>query len=222
MQYEDAKTELLRHAGIAEDFYEDGFLTCLRPYSGLKVENFHSVVEAVLSVGTVFASAEKIERSIVYAAWTLTSMARSHGLNDDSMLVRNKLISPEDHNQLSRWVDILEWMMLRLLHGQRASDSMSGYCEYVAEFGWGQNLSFFLPLLSEAIASDDAVGDTIPAYCEAIIAAGPKAAELKAALLKARKRKWTWYEPHKRCNAEMRGYIDRALDAIASAEEIEK
>ena len=51
MQYEDAKTELLRHAGIAEDYYEEGFLACLRPYSGLKAENFHAVVEAVLSVG---------------------------------------------------------------------------------------------------------------------------------------------------------------------------
>ena len=56
MQYEDAKTELLRHAGIAEDFYEDGFLICLRPYSGLKVKNFHSVVEAVPSVGTVIVT----------------------------------------------------------------------------------------------------------------------------------------------------------------------
>ena len=56
MQYEDAKTELLRHAGIAEDFYEDGFLICLRPYSGLKVKNFHSVVEAVLSAGIVIVT----------------------------------------------------------------------------------------------------------------------------------------------------------------------
>jgi hypothetical protein len=216
MQYEDAKEELLRHAGIAEDFYENGFIGCLRPYSGLKAENFHAVVEAVLSVGTVFVSAETIERSIVNAAWTLTSMARSHGLNDDSMLVRNKLISPEHRNQLSRWVDILEWMMLMLLNGQRAADSMHGYCEYVSEYGWGQNLGFFLPFLSEAIARDDAQGDMIQSYCEAIIAAGPKAAELKAVLLKARKRTWTSYEPHKRCNAEMRGYVDRALSAIAN------
>jgi hypothetical protein len=216
MQYEDAKTELLRHAGIAEDYYEEGFLACLRPYSGLKAENFHAVVEAVLSVGTVFASAETMERSIVHSMWSIKSMARVQGIDDNSMLVRNRLISPEDHDKLSRWVDILERMMLRLLHGQSASDSMSGYCEYVAEYGWGQNLGFFLPLLSEAIASDDAEGDMIQAYCEAIIAAGPKAAELKAVLLKARKRKWTWYEPHKRCNAEMRGYIDRALDAIAN------
>lgn len=36
MQYEDAKAELLRH--------------------GLKAENFHSVVEAVLSIGTVIVT----------------------------------------------------------------------------------------------------------------------------------------------------------------------
>ena len=214
MQYEDAKTELLRHAGFAGNFYKDGFLACLRPYSGLKAENFHSVVEAVLSVGTVFASVETIERSIVYAVWSLTSRARTSGLDNDSMLVRNKLISPEDHNRLSRWVDILERMMLRLLHGQRAADSMHGYCEYVAEFGWGQNLGFFLPLLSEAIESDDVGGDLIGTYCEAIVAAGPKAASLEGVLLAARKRKWTWYEPYKRCNDEMQGYFDRALDAI--------
>lgn len=214
MQHEAAKTELLRHAGIAEDFYHSGFLGCLRPYSGLKDENFHAVVEALLSVGALFASTETIERSIVQAMWNLTVRARVTGISDDSLLVRNKLITPEDRKKLSRWVCSLEQTMERLLYGKRPADSMHSYCEYVSEHGWGQNLDFFLPLLSEFIAKDDAEGDMIQSYCEAIIAAGPKATELKAVLLKARNRKWDWYEPHQRCNAEMQGYIDGALAAI--------
>lgn len=104
--------------------------------------------------------------------------------------------------------------MLSLLHGQKQANSVHGYCEYVAEHGWGQNLGFFLPLLSEAIDRDE-LGDSLGSHCEAIIAAGTHAIELEGVLRRARQRRWNWYKPQKRCEAEMRAYIDRALAAIA-------
>ncbi|MCU0720492.1 MAG: hypothetical protein MUC83_12360 [Pirellula sp.] len=218
MEYDDARNELLRHAGIAVDYYEDGFLGCLQPYSGIKPNNFHTVIESVLSVGSTFSSADSIERPIVYAIWHLTTTARNQGTEDDGMLVRNKLISPEDRMRLRQWIAILESMMLSLLHGRKPYDSIHGYCEYVVEHGWGQNFRYFVPLLSAAIDNDD-FGDRLQGHCEGIISLGAHAIATKGSLERARLRKWEWYEPHERCAAESLGFIDQALSALESVQD---
>lgn len=218
MEYDDARDELLRHAGIAEDYYEDGFLACLRPYSGIKPSNFHTVIESVLSVGNTISSTGSIERAVVYAIWLLTTTARMQGTDDDGMLARNKLISPEDRIRLRQWIAIIESMMLNLLQGHKPYQSIHGYCEYVVEHGWGPNFLFFVPLLSAAIDNDD-IGDRLQGHCEAIISLGPKAIETKSSLERARLRNWEWYEPHERCAAESLGFIDQALSAIESEPE---
>ena len=215
MEYDDARNELLRHAGISEDHYEDGFLACLRPYSGIKPNNFHTVIESGFSVGSTFSSTDSIERPVVHAIWNLTTTARNQGTEDDGMLVRNKLISPEDRTRLRQWIVIIESMMMSLLHGRKPYDSIHGYCEYVVEHGWGPNFRFFVPLLSAAIDNDD-FGDRLHGHCEAIISLGPKAIETKRSLKRARLRKWEWYEPHERCAAESLGFIEQALAAIES------
>ncbi len=215
MEYDDAKSELLRHAGIAEDYYEGGFLACLRPYSGIESNNFHTIIESILSVGSTFSSTDSIERSVVFAIWNLTTTARNWGIEDDGMLVRNKLISPADRMRLREWIAIIESMMLSLLHGLKPYDSIHRYCEYVAEHGWGPNFRYFVPLLSAAIDNDD-FGDRLQGHCEAIISLGPQAIETKGSLERARLRKWEWYEPHERCAAESLGFIDQALSAIES------
>ncbi|MEZ6136320.1 MAG: hypothetical protein R3C53_15605 [Pirellulaceae bacterium] len=213
MEYDDARIELLRHAGIAEDYHEDGFLACLRPYTGIKQNNFHNVIESVLSVGDRFSSTDSVERPVVYAIWLLTTTARNWGTEDDGMLVRDKLISTDDRMRLRQWIAIIESMMRNLLHGLKPYDSIHGYCEYVVEHGWGTNFSFFIPLLSAAIENDD-FGDRLQGHCEAIISLGPEAIGTKSSLERARLRKWDWYEPHERCAAESLGFIDKALAAI--------
>lgn len=213
MEYEDARSELLRHAGIAEDYYEDGFLACLRPYSGIKPKSFHTIIESILSVGSRFSSADNIDRPVVCALWSLTTTARNWGTEDDGMLVRNKLISPTDRKQLRQWISIIESTMLGLLHGRKPYDSIHRYCEYVVEHGWGPNFRYFIPLLSAAIDNDD-FGDRLQGHCEAIISLGPQAIETKGSLERARLRKWGWYEPQEQCAAESLRFIDQALSAI--------
>ena len=213
MQYDEARSELLRHAGIAEDYYEDGFLACLRPYSGIKPNNFHIVIESILSVGSAFSATDNIERPVVYAIWNLTTTARNWGTEDEGVLVRNKLISPADRIRLRQWIAIIESMMLSLLHGRKPYESIHGYCEYVVEHGWGPNFRYFVPLLSDAIDNDD-FGDRLQSHCQAIISLGSQAIETKSSLARARLRKWEWYEPHERCAAESLGFIDQALLAI--------
>jgi len=202
MEYDSAKLELSRQAGIAEDYYEKGFVPCLRPYSGIREDNFHFVVESVFSVGDAISSTNMIERRIVHSIWHLTTTARRWGIDDDGMLARNKLISPDDRLRLRRWITIIEAMMLNLLDGLKPHNSIHSYCEYVAEHGWGPNFGFFVPLLSAAIDSND-VGDTIQGHCEAIIPLGSNAIALKDTLGRERRRKCEWYEPQERCVAEM-------------------
>ena len=218
VEYDVARNELLRHAGIAEDYYEDGFLACLRPYSGIRPNNFHTVIESVLSVGNTFSSTDSIERPVVYAIWHLTTTARNWGTEDDGMLVRNKLITPEDRMLLRQWIAIIESMMLNLLQGRRPYDSIHEYCEYAVEQGWGSNFRFFVPLLSAAIENDD-FGDRLQGHCEAIMSLGPEAIGTKSSLERARLRNWEWYEPHERCAAESLGFIDQALSAIESEQD---
>ena len=217
MEHEDAKIELSRHAGIVEDFYEDGFIGCLRPYVGIKAENFHSVVESLLSVGFPFASTNTIERCIAESVYRITVTGRRWGIDDGGMLVRNNLISSDDRMQLRRWITIIETMMLDLLAGQKPHETIHGYCEYVAEFGWGGNAAFFVPLLGSAIESDD-IGDRLQGHCAAITRLGAEAIAIFDALVAARQRKWDWYEPQERCAAEMLGYIDQAIAALGTTQ----
>lgn len=217
MQYDDAKQELIRHAGTSEGFYEHGFLGCLRPYAGLKDENFHTVIQSLLTVGHEFASTKRVESGVVEALFVITATARRWGTDGDGMLVRNKLISPEDRLKLRRWIRIIEDMMLDLLAGNPPHETIHTYCEYVAENGWGENAAYFVPLLGSAIDADD-LGDRIQAYCAAVTRLGKRGRPVADALLNARKRKWDWYEPHERCTAEMRGYIDQALAAIGDSQ----
>ncbi|QDU57817.1 hypothetical protein [Aeoliella mucimassa] len=217
MVHEDAKIELARHAGIVNEYYEDGFIGCLRPYSGIRVDNFHSVVESLLSVGVDFAPATTIECCTTEAVYRITVTARRWGVDDDGMLVRSNLISPDDRRQLLRWITIIETMMLDLLAGHQPHETIHGYCEYVAECGWGENAAFFVPLLGSAIETDE-FGDRLQVHCAAVTRLGAKAIAIYDSLVLARQRKWEWYEPHEQCAAEMLGYIDRALASIGTTQ----
>lgn len=213
MEYDAAKAELLRHAGITDDFYDSGFLGCLRPYNGIKACNFHSVIEALLSVSESIARPKLIERELVEAVFVITVKARNWAITDGSMLVRNQLISNEDREQMRAWIEIIEFIMLDLLQGQSSHDCIDRYCEYVAEFGWGENDAFFIPLLAAAIETED-VGDRLQGLCAAVAKLGPKGAIILSSLRRARQREWKWYEPHDRCTAEMRHFIDQAVAAV--------
>lgn len=213
MDFETGKTELQRHAGCATDYYEDGFVASLRPYIGLRERNFHQVVEAVLSVGAEFASSENVERSIVYSVFDMTSTARRWGVDEGGMLVRNRLITPEDRKRLGDWVQRIELMMLPLLAGQSPATVVSVYSQYVARYDWGENYAFFLPHIAAAIDSEETEG-SLEYHCGAIAKLGKRGLPVADALLRAKKRKYSWYEPRERCDAEMQTHLDNAIASM--------
>jgi hypothetical protein len=213
MDFEAAKTELLRHSGCAENSYDDGFVGCLRPFIGLREGNFHQVIEAVLSVGTEFASSITVERSIAESVLGITVYGRRWGVDEDGMLVRNHLITPDDRQRLRNWVEIIETIMMGLLAGHSPAMTIHAYCEYVATCGWGDNYSFFLPIVAAAIDCDE-LGDYLQGHCAAIAKLGRPALSVADALIRSKTRDYSWYEPNERCAAEMQMHIDNALNGI--------
>lgn len=215
MDEAQAKTELLRHAGLVDSYYADGFLGCLRPYSGIRDENFHAVVESMVTVGHSIATDERIDRELMQAIHCILTFGRLYALDEDGMLVRNRLISPSDRSRFKRQLRVIEQQTSDLLAGRPPFQILHGYCEYLAEFGWGSRFTFLLPLLSQAILAEE-FGDRIEGYCAAIAKLGPPARVLKDSLELARARHWEWFEPTDRCDAETKGHIDAALAALAS------
>lgn len=215
MEHAQARAELLRHAGLCDDYYEHGFLGCLRPFTGMREANFHAVIEAILSVGSLLCSSESVDRMTVLALFELLTRARQYAIDDDGMLVRNRLITEAERSLLKRQIGIIERQYFTLLSGHQPHEALHCYCEYVAEHGWGENFGYFLPTLARAIESEE-FGDRLQGYCDAIVRLGSNAHALEEPLRQARTRHWAWFEPLDRCHQETIGYIDSALCAIGA------
>lgn len=216
MRAEVARQVLLKHAGCGEDLAHLGFLPSLRPYKGLDDRHFHEVIESILSLGESFVSGETVDRAAVHCVWCLTAYGRRWGVDDKSMLVRNRLISPEDRDRLRCWIEIIEGIAMNLLAGMAPYETIHAYCEHNAQAGWGENYEFFLPLISLAI-NDVNLGDRIEGHTAAIAKLGPQASALRDVLLDAETREFDWYEPADRCTLEMRSYIRKAINSIDGA-----
>jgi hypothetical protein len=112
MDYEEAKLQLLLHAS-GQLILEDGFVTSLRPYSGLHERSFHLVMEALLTVGDRIHQSLQIDRDLADAIWSICSISRAWGLQPGGMLQRNRLITATDTARLERWVETVETTALR-------------------------------------------------------------------------------------------------------------
>lgn len=123
MDYEEAVNLILVH-GIGRDdvpidqaVLANGFLGSLRPYTGLREENFQEVIAAIIALAPHLAGKAVLERRLVSALWELVQRARVWGLDPHGMLQRNKLLSVTDIERLSLWVNCLEMAICKLLHG---------------------------------------------------------------------------------------------------------
>jgi hypothetical protein len=135
MEYEDAVNLILVH-GIGRDdvpldqaLLPDGFLASLRPYTGLREENFLQVLGAIIALAPPLAGKQVLERRLVSGLWELVQRARVWGLDPHGMIQRNKLMSAADTERLWLWVTCLEMAVSRLLRGTDPSDALTYYRE---------------------------------------------------------------------------------------------
>ncbi len=133
MEYADAVNVILMHGIGREDvpldhaLVPDGFLSCLRPYSGLREVNFLQVMDAIVALKPHVSGATSLDRQLVEGLWGLTTRARRWGLDPGGMLQRNRLLSADDSDRLLRWVQCIEMAVARLLRGDDPGEALAYY-----------------------------------------------------------------------------------------------
>ncbi|HEX8912417.1 MAG TPA: hypothetical protein VF796_08655 [Humisphaera sp.] len=213
VNYDEARHTLLMHgSGVYNDAGEpmaldDGFLGMLRPYRGLRENNFHVVMQALLVVGQRIHQADSVDRPLVESLWSTCSLMRAWGLHPSGMLRRNKLITEADARRLETWIDIFERSALGLLGGCPPHYEVERYAQYVIDSGPGENIAFFIPLMQQLLDDPDASDPTVVA--EALGKLGPVARGALRSLHDANARTYPHY-----CDADAHDAITRAIALI--------
>jgi hypothetical protein len=219
MDYSEAKHHLLLHGSGTTDaagqplMYDDGLLASLRPYTGLHENNFHLVMEALLSVGEHIHRSLQVDRDLIQSVWFMCSTARAWALHPGGMLQRNKLITDADATRLELWIDTIEQTALSLLGGRPPHHAVYHYAEYILTAGWWENIEFFIPLMDHAVSDPD-INDAIEMVVNALGKLAGIAIAALPTLHEAERRSYTWAIPEERCTAEVRAHIRRAIQAI--------
>lgn len=112
---------------LNEALVKDGFLSSLRPFSGLREENFLQVMEAIIALKPHVAGQSNLDRRLMKGLWELTTRTRLWGLDQNGMLQRNRLLSVDDTAKLLRWVQCIEMAVSRLLSDGDPSDAIAHY-----------------------------------------------------------------------------------------------
>jgi hypothetical protein len=135
VDYEAAVNVILMHSGGRDDvpldeaLYPEGFLGCLRPFSGLREENFLQVMDAIIALRPDLMGRQEWDVRLVAGLWGLVVTARNWGLDPGGMLQRNRLLSPADTELLRLWVYCIEIAIARLLRGGDPADGLAYYRE---------------------------------------------------------------------------------------------
>ena len=116
----EAREALLFHSGAHGDVdsprWKYGFLGSLRPFSGLREQNFHEVMGA-LRVLAPALEGELIARDVTAALMGICHFGRAWGIHPSGMLRRNGLISDEDVERLESWVWTISYATTCVLDG---------------------------------------------------------------------------------------------------------
>lgn len=115
----NAKHLLLLHSmqGPGDNpIVDSGFLGRLRPYTGLREENYTEVCQAIIAVAPLFRE-NQVDREILNALWAICYYARAWGLEPNGMLRRNNLISDSNVSKLEKWVKAINKACMILLEG---------------------------------------------------------------------------------------------------------
>lgn len=111
MAVREAKELLLLHSFMHRDLehpkMSGGFLGSLRPYTGLKEENFREVMERSMSWRRHTPSSPSSTKEIAAAVFGLCVDAWAWGISPDGMLPDNGLIQPWEQSLLEEWLYLI-------------------------------------------------------------------------------------------------------------------
>lgn len=110
----EARELLQLHSGRHEDIYhpkwEHGYIGCLRPFTGLRDENFHEVMMCLKVLAPEIENAAAYDQSLHAACWALCHLGRSSCVDQHSIPVYQA-------QRLDRWSDHISFAMFALLDG---------------------------------------------------------------------------------------------------------
>jgi hypothetical protein len=106
-----------RHGDTSHPKWEFGFLGSLRPYSGLRVENFHEVMACLKILAPELEHGATCDKDLVAAIWGICHLGRSWGVEAGGMLRSNGLISADQVERLDSWINQISYAMFCLLDG---------------------------------------------------------------------------------------------------------
>lgn len=134
MRIEEAEKRLRQHALLDDNLnaetMENGFLGSLRPFSGhLNPENFHDVMACISVLYDALGSKREISRELVASLWSICHFARAWGVDPNGMLRSNNLISPQQVETLSNWIDQISYSVCMLLSEADKEVAFEGYRE---------------------------------------------------------------------------------------------
>ncbi len=107
---------------VEDPRWEQGFLSMLRPYKGLRPEVYDHLVQCVRTLLPHLKSAPKLDRRVISSLWGICHLARYWGLHPDGMLRRNGLITEEDQATLERWIEELSYDLMSILDGGEGAE----------------------------------------------------------------------------------------------------
>jgi hypothetical protein len=138
MEYRDALNTILMHGigrsnvPLSEARHEHGFIGCLRPWSGLRDENYLDLMAAILSLSQSLAGRDAWPIELVAGIMGIMRMAHCWGVDDTGMLRRNRLISAKDVAKLRFWIHRIESVVEQLLKG---NDPLELYPDLLQDVG---------------------------------------------------------------------------------------
>jgi hypothetical protein len=125
MTLDQARKTLQKHAGRSEKSHaSDGFLSMLRPYERLSEEHFRELMEALKALAPSLQRST-IDRELVADLWELVFLAWLWALAPGSKLRRQNLITVEDQEKLSSWLEEIGLTVSLMLGGEDVPNAQS-------------------------------------------------------------------------------------------------
>ncbi|RZQ63910.1 hypothetical protein [Amycolatopsis suaedae] len=107
------------HPDVDDPRWQRGFLGSLRPFTGLREENFHEVMSALRTLAEPLG-ADLVPREVVSAVVSICHFGRAWGVAPDGMLRGNDLISDADAARLEEWIWSISHALTMILDGDVA------------------------------------------------------------------------------------------------------
>ena len=145
MTPDEARRLLRIHSGRDADSdpgkWQTGFVGQLRPYRGLKEQNFREVMEAIYALAPAISASGAVDRQLMADLWAIVWLPRTWAFPPHGMLRRNGLIDGRELSRLDDWLDRISEAVDNVLEGvpESVRDAMADYGrETLPDFLTGQ------------------------------------------------------------------------------------